>query len=337
MGHLHSCQTCESVSFAISKSDPLSSFVYRLSSPYTRDTVIEDLLNVITCPVIVISNQVIVIGLQAIVTEFPFTVIGLRFNVSLQYLASDFWWFPVSVWMTVSIRQNLYGTTQFWVTCGTQLKADRKWPFAAGRLGSAGVRDWKVNLFLFVAFELRWNEAYCRQSDSLIQWGLERHTFNWDMFPERSVAQKPASLVSLSGGILHQHHAALIRIISKNSCWYKPKESFRKCQEKVLQCEIFFGVMSCKMLPICRRCAAFNFVCSSSTNISPLRGFQFCLFVFYRYVAATRLSILSVRLLLICRRHGLWILSVRLLPICPLYAAVRHLEVHQRDHSTPIS
>lgn len=148
----------------------------------------EDLLNVITCLAIVISNQAIVIGRQAIVTEFPFNVIGLRSNVSLQYLASDVWWFPVSVWMTVSIRQNLYGTTQCWVTYGTQLKADRKWPFAFGRLGIAGGRDLNVNLCLFVAFELRWNEAYCRQSDSLIQWGLERHTFNWDMFPERSVA-----------------------------------------------------------------------------------------------------------------------------------------------------
>ena len=197
----------------------------------------EDLLNVITCLAIVISNQAIVIGRQAIVTEFPFNVIGLRSNVSLQYLASDVWWFPVSGWMTVSIRQILIETTQCWVTYGTQLEADRKWPFVFGRLGSAGVRDLNVNLCLFVAFELRWNEAYCRQSDSLVQWGLERHTFNWDMFPERSVAQKPASFVSWSGGILYLRHAALVRIISKNSCWYKPKESFGKCQEKVLQCE----------------------------------------------------------------------------------------------------
>jgi hypothetical protein len=46
-------------------------------------------LNVITCPATAISDQAIVIGRQAIVTEFPFNVIGLRFNVSLQYLASD--------------------------------------------------------------------------------------------------------------------------------------------------------------------------------------------------------------------------------------------------------
>jgi hypothetical protein len=46
-------------------------------------------MNVITCLAIVISDQANVIGRQAIVTEVPFNVIGLRFNVSLQYLVSD--------------------------------------------------------------------------------------------------------------------------------------------------------------------------------------------------------------------------------------------------------
>lgn len=89
MGHLHSCQTHVSVSFVISKNDLLSSFVFRLSAPDTRYSLSEDLMNVITCLAIAISDQAIVIGRRAIVTEFPFTVIGLRFNVSLQYLASD--------------------------------------------------------------------------------------------------------------------------------------------------------------------------------------------------------------------------------------------------------
>lgn len=91
------------------------------------------------------------------------------------------------------------------------------------------VRKLKSRLSLRRCF--LWVASQCR-------WGLNCHIFLWDLLPELSFCNRAA--VRTPAAFLIPCAFRQLRIIPKNSCWYKPKKSFRQCQEKVFQCEIFF-------------------------------------------------------------------------------------------------